>query len=102
MSTNNIVYLKKSTKQASKYMVLINGKTIHFGAAGYSDYTINKDPERRSRYISRHQKKENWTSSGIMTAGFWSRYLLWEKTTITEAIKYIELNFNVKIKRCNK
>ena len=43
---------------------------VHFGAQGYSDYTKHKDPERKRRYITRHQKSENWTKSGVLTAGF--------------------------------
>ncbi len=33
-------------------------KTINFGAKGMSDYTIHKDPERKQRYIERHQKEQ--------------------------------------------
>jgi len=32
-------------------------KTTHFGAAGMSDYTKHKDPERKQRYLNRHRKK---------------------------------------------
>jgi hypothetical protein len=72
-------------------------KTIHFGAKGYSDYTIHKDPERMKRYISRHKSKENWTKSGIDTKGFWSRWLLWSENNINKAIKKINQKFGVKI-----
>ena len=35
--------LRKSTR-SKKYMITTpSGKTIHFGAKGYSDYTIHKD-----------------------------------------------------------
>lgn len=80
-------------------MVKIQGKTIHFGAKGYSDYTIHKDPERKQRYIDRHQSNENWTKSGIDTAGFWSRWLLWGEPTLGQSIKKIENKFGVKIIR---
>ena len=36
-------------------------KTTHFGSAGMSDYTINKDKERRRLYRARHKKDENYT-----------------------------------------
>ncbi len=52
-----IVYLKKSDKPDKKWMVIIGNKTIHFGSAGMSDYTIHKDPERKERYIARHIKR---------------------------------------------
>ncbi len=32
---------------------------VYFGAAGYPDFTIHKDEERKSRYIKRHNN-EKW------------------------------------------
>lgn len=95
---SNIIRLSKSTKTAKKWMVILpSGKIIHFGAKGYSDYTIHKDAERQKRYIIRHKARENWGKSGINTAGFWSYHLLWSKPSLTQAIKNIEKKFNVKI-----
>jgi hypothetical protein len=74
-----IVYLRKSTKPDKKYMVYVDGKTIHFGAKGMSDYTIHKDVERMHRYENRHKRRENWGKSGIKSAGFWSKWILWNK-----------------------
>ena len=82
-----------------KYKVTIGRRTIRFGAAGYSDFTIHKDEERRQRYILRHKKNEDWTKSGILTKGFWSYHLLWNKPTIAASINDIQSKFNVKIKR---
>ena len=66
-----------------KYFIMTkSGKHIYFGAVGYSDFTIHKDPDRKQRYINRHEKNENWTKSGIDSAGFWSRWLLWNKPSI--------------------
>lgn len=94
----SIVYLAKSSRADKKYMVYVDGKVTHFGATGYSDYTRHKDPERKQRYITRHQARENWTKSGIHTAGFWSRWLLWGEPTLQESIKAIERKFGIKIK----
>ena len=95
----NTIYLSKSNRKDKKYSVLVGTKIIHFGAKGYSDFTIHKDVERKNRYIQRHKAKENWKKSGIKTAGFWSRWLLWGEPTITTSIKNIEKKFNVKIRR---
>ena len=92
------IVLKRSNKPDKKYMVKVDNKTIHFGSAGLSDFTKNKDPERKNRYIARHKKRENWTKSGIKTAGFWSKHILWNKPTIRESIKNTENRFNIKIK----
>lgn len=75
------------------YIITKTNKKVFFGAAGYSDYTIHKDEKRKQRYIERHKNNENWTKSGIDTAGFWSRYLLWEKPTIKESYNDIKRRY---------
>ena len=69
---------------------------IHFGAAGYEDYTMHKDDDRKQRYIKRHMKNEKWDDP--MTAIFWSRWLLWNK--ISDSINDINKRFplNVELK----
>jgi hypothetical protein len=64
------------------YIITASGKRVLFGALGYEDYTTHKDPLRKARYIARHKNRENWTKLGIDTAGFWSRWLLWNKPTL--------------------
>ncbi len=97
------VYLSRSSRSDKKYMVVIENhtgkKTVHFGQDGYSDYTKHKDKERMKRYISRHRSRENWGKSGIKTAGFWSRWLLWNKPTLSASIKDTERRFGITIKR---
>ena len=61
-------------------------RTTHFGAKGYEDYTTHRDEKRRRNYLSRHESREDWGRSGVMTAGWLSRYILWEKPTIKEAV----------------
>jgi len=50
-------------------------KKIKFGAYGYSDFTINKDEERRQRYMARHKKRENWNDP--FSKGALSYFILW-------------------------
>ena len=75
------------------YIITKSGRKVLFGAAGYSDFTKHKDEDRKQRYISRHKNNENWSKSGIDTAGFWSRWLLWHKPTITESYRDIKKRF---------
>ena len=90
------VLLTKSPVPTKKWRVVFaSGSHVDFGSSGYSDFTIHRDPQRKQRYINRHAKRENWTNP--RTAGFWSRWLLWEKPTLPGAIKFIENKFNVKI-----
>jgi len=75
-----IVITKSKTKD-KKYDAIIDGrKTIHFGAKGYSDFTIHKDEERKDRYINRHKKTENWNNP--KTAGFYAKNILWNKKVL--------------------
>ena len=75
--------MEKSTRKGKKYMVKYNNRTIHFGQDGASDYTQHKDEERKERYISRHKKRERWGDPS--TAGFWSRWVLWNRPESAQA-----------------
>jgi hypothetical protein len=92
-----LVSLRKSTRAEKKYMVVIDGtKTVHFGASGMSDYTKHKDDERKRRYDARHHTRENWGKSGVKTAGFWSKWLLWNKKTVAESKRDISKRFGIR------
>lgn len=94
----NVIFLAPSNRYEKKYMVRVADKTIHFGARGYEDYTMHKDRQRYLNYINRHKARENWTKSGIDTAGFWSRWLLWNLPSFQASLRDIERRFNVKIR----
>lgn len=102
------IFIKKSTRKNKKYMLIgeLDGrkKTVHFGAKGMSDYTIHKDPERKERYIKRHQKREAkfWTphnKKNLFTPSYLTRYLLWgPHTSLAKNKKFIEDKQNLNIK----
>jgi hypothetical protein len=52
-------------------------------------------PVNKQRYIDRLRNNENWSKSGIDTAGFWSHWLLWNKPTIKDS--YMDVNRRFKI-----
>ena len=54
------------------------------GAAGASDYTQNRDPARKQRYLARHAPREHWDRP--MTAGALARWLLWNRETLRESL----------------
>ena len=97
----DIVITKSSTKH-KKFDALIDGKqNISFGDSNYSDYAKHKDPKRKNKYIARHKNNERWGKDGVVSAGFWARYLLWNKKTITSSVDDINNRFkslNVEIK----
>ena len=84
----------KSDKPEKKYYIITkDNKRVYFGAAGMSDFLHHKNEERKNRYILRHEKNENWTKSCIDSAGFWSRWLLWNKPTIESSYQDIKKRF---------
>ena len=88
---DKIYYPYPSTDTTTKYFIITDtGRKVKFGRKGYEDFTIHKDEERKMRYINRHQKRENWTKSGINTAGFWSFKLLWSYPSKEEAYEKIK------------
>jgi hypothetical protein len=71
--------------------------TVPFGQRGAEDYTIHRDPARKQRYIERHRAAENWSNPA--SAGFWARWILWEKPSLREAVRSIERKFpNLDVK----
>jgi len=93
------VVIKKSTQPKKKYMAVFtdNGKkvkTTHFGSAGMSDFTKNKDEERKKRNLDRHRKNENWND--YKSAGSLSRYILWNKPTLRASIADYKRRFKLQ------
>lgn len=70
-------------------------KTIRIGAKGMDDFTKTHDEEQKERYIARHKAREDWKLSGILTAGFWSKHLLWNKPTLSASIADVKKRFDV-------
>lgn len=95
------VVIVKSDRD-KKYKAVLTGpegakKTIHFGAKGMSDYTLNKDPKRKERYLARHnpsKTSEDWKDPA--TAGALSRWILWNKTTYEASLKDYKRRFKLK------
>ena len=52
------VTVAKSKRPGKKYQASFeDGHTVHFGAAGMSDFTKNKDPERKKNKPGKTQGK---------------------------------------------
>ena len=91
------VTIMKSDKKDKKFKAIVKDKdskkTIHFGQAGASDMTHHGDESRKMRYISRHKTNEDWNKSGIDTAGFYSKHLLWNKDSFDKSFKNLKKKF---------
>ena len=87
-----LISLTRATDGKHKYQALFeqdNGrkKTVKFGAAGMTDYTLSSPAERearKTRYLARHAARESWNSP--MTAGACSRWILWNLTTVQSSL----------------
>ena len=90
--------LRKANDGIHKYYAIIElddgrTKTVRFGAAGMSDFTKHRSETRKQLYLDRHRANENWDD--ITTAGAWSRWLLWNKPTISESLADLKKRFDL-------
>ena len=85
------VSIGKSTRQGKKMVAVFYDeakkkiKTTHFGASGYEDYTTHGEMQRKMNYIARHKDREDWND--YMSSGSLSRWILWNKPSLSESIK---------------
>jgi hypothetical protein len=90
--------IKESDKAGKKFTVVVEHegrrKTIHFGSAGSDDYTISGSKQKRAAYLARHMVNENWENP--LTAGFWSRWLLWNKRTLEASLRDVMRRFQLE------
>tara|TARA_R110000823_G_scaffold1636_1_gene6236 strand:+ start:95 stop:391 length:297 start_codon:yes stop_codon:yes gene_type:complete len=98
MSKAVSVVIKKSTKPEKKLMAVFKmdtgrTRTTHFGQAGAPDYTRTRDKEQKSRYLSRHRRRENWDDA--TSAGALSRWILWDLPTRRASIASYKKRFNL-------
>jgi hypothetical protein len=97
--SHQFVSLSKSDQATKKWKVVLKNtttnrtKTIHFGNSDYEDYTQHHDSTRKASYLARHQAREDWTDP--TTAGFWSRWLLWNKPTLQGSLSDLRKQFHI-------
>jgi hypothetical protein len=70
-------------------------KTIRIGQKGADDFTKTKSEEQKDRYLTRHRAREDWTQSGILSSGFWARWLLWNKPTLQQSLSDVKKRFDI-------
>lgn len=89
------IYIRNSTRKGKRYVAVFDRKQIHFGSSEHSNYTIHRDADRKQRYIDRHAKRENWRDPN--TAGFWSRWILWNGPTLKQSIDDVRKRFRLDV-----
>ena len=93
-----LVSISPSPNPKKKYVAIFrldNGrtKTIHFGAKGYSDFISSKSETKKASYLARHSVNEDFDNP--TTAGALSRWILWNKTTLSASISDFKSRFNL-------
>lgn len=98
MSQPYLPYILLPSHRPQKKYKIINPNgfpVIHFGDKNYTDFTTNKNLTKQQNYLKRHAPNEDWYN--LNTAGAWSRWLLWNKPNLIDAVKDMEKKFNIKI-----
>ena len=117
------VKVVRSPDRKKKFRAILeDGRTVDFGARGYSDYTKHKTPSRMRSYVLRHggripkriiaerdpkriqtlmldvnsSDREEWKITGIDSAGFWSRWYLWSYPDFDSVRKFVSNRFGIK------
>jgi predicted HTH transcriptional regulator len=81
-------------------------KTINFGSSPNKDFTIYSKEDKKlaqqkkDAYIKRHSVRENFNDP--MTAGALSRWILWNKPTISASISDFLKRFKLKKHKSKK
>lgn len=100
------VTISRSSNPKKKLMAVFTDsegnkiKTTHFGQRGASDYTKHGDKERMKRYLERHgggtttSTKEDWEDP--TTAGALSRWILWNKPSLSSSFADYKRRFGLK------
>ncbi len=99
------VKISKSPKSDKKLVAVFfdkDGKkikTTHFGFESKfdpnNDFTRHGDPSRKESYLARHRPREDWDAP--MTAGALSRWILWNKKTLSASMADYGKRFKIKV-----
>ena len=91
------VKLERSNRKHKKWKVSFdNNTTVHFGDDRFEDYTIHKDKHRKKRFLDRFAQQDE---NDYTKPYFWSRWLLWNKSTLEKSIDDIRKRMGIKVHR---
>ena len=84
-------------KSPKRYSALFEDSTGHtkkvaFGSRYGSTYIDHHDDLKRRNWKARHRVRENWDDP--MTPGALSRWLLWERRSLPEAVRDYKIRFD--------
>ncbi|MGL5713455.1 MAG: DUF5754 family protein [Paraclostridium sp.] len=87
--------IEESYRKDKRFMARFRGGIlVHFGSKNGETYIDHNDDLKRDNYIKRHRRlNENWNNK--YSPGALSRWILWEKKSLPEAIKFYKKKFNI-------
>ena len=88
------IIIKKSSRTGKKFQATVGERTVHFGARAYTDFTQGASLEQKEAYLARHRKREDWGRSGIATAGFYARWVLWNRRSVSASVADLNSKFS--------
>jgi hypothetical protein len=88
-----LMKITESSRKGKKWVAEFqDGTKTHFGATGYTDFTLGATEDQRKRYIARHQKEDH---TDPKKAGTLSRFILWEHRSKDKAIREYKKKFAI-------
>jgi hypothetical protein len=94
-----VIVVRRSPHPDKKWQVTIprhwGVQTIDFGDKTSPDYTTHRNLSLAVQYHRAHQDQD-WSMGANGREHFWTRWLLWNKPTIQEAIADMSDKFNLK------
>lgn len=74
-----------SDRPTKRYKVKYNNKWVHFGSRDGSTYIDHQNQQLKNAWLARHSKLSNFSDPS--KPSFWSRYILWNKKTLSSSIQ---------------
>ena len=81
------VTIAPSSRKGKRLMASFPEGAVHFGAKQASTYIDHKDDKIKAAWIARHRVNED--HGNLRTAGALARHVLWEKPSITQALRHL-------------
>ena len=81
------VTIAPSSRKGKRLMASFPEGVVHLGAKQASTYIDHKDDRAKAAWIARHRVNED--HGNLRTAGALARHVLWEKPSITQALRHL-------------
>ena len=92
-----LVSVERSSNKNKKYVASFDlgdkTKKVHFGQKGSLTFIDHKNEKKKDAYLARHKVNEDWSKPD--SAGALSRFILWNKETLSASIADFKKRFSL-------